>query len=126
MDLVAKRIENIISLFWMPSPSSKSLCCSHLCLTLCNLMDCSSPGSSVHGISQPRILESIVNLFSRVKSKYQWRNAPLKVLWKNAPCLFQILVSASSTFLLNCFLIASSFLLASFLHLNCFLYLYFH
>ena len=26
------------------------------CLTLCNLMDCSPPGSSVHGILQARIL----------------------------------------------------------------------
>ena len=26
------------------------------CLTLCDLMDCSSPGSPVHGISQARIL----------------------------------------------------------------------
>ena len=28
-----------------------------LCLTLCNPMDCSPPGSSVHGILQARILE---------------------------------------------------------------------
>ena len=28
-----------------------------LCLTLCNPMDCSLPGSSVHEISQARILE---------------------------------------------------------------------
>ena len=27
------------------------------CLTLCNLMDCSPPGSSVHGISQASIPE---------------------------------------------------------------------
>ena len=27
------------------------------CLTLCNPMDCSPPGSSVHGILQARILE---------------------------------------------------------------------
>ena len=27
------------------------------CLTLCNPMDCSQPGSSVHGILQARILE---------------------------------------------------------------------
>ena len=27
------------------------------CLTLCNPMDCSAPGSSVHGILQARILE---------------------------------------------------------------------
>ena len=31
--------------------------CAQLHLTLCNPMDCSPPGSSVHGISQARILE---------------------------------------------------------------------
>ena len=31
--------------------------CGQLCLTLCNPMDCSPPGCSVHGISQARILE---------------------------------------------------------------------
>ena len=30
---------------------------SQLCLTLCDPMDCSPPGSSVHGIFQARILE---------------------------------------------------------------------
>ena len=38
------------------------------CLTLCDLMDCSSPGSSVHGILQARILEWIAIPFSRVSS----------------------------------------------------------
>ena len=34
-------------------------CClvTKLCLTICDPMDCSPPGSSVHGISQARILE---------------------------------------------------------------------
>ena len=35
---------------------------------LCNPMDSSSPGSSVHGILQARILEWVVILFSRVSS----------------------------------------------------------
>ena len=30
---------------------------AQLCLTLYDLMDCSPPGSSVHGVSQARILE---------------------------------------------------------------------
>ena len=38
------------------------------CLTLCNTMDCSPPGSSVHGISQARIWEWIANSFSRGSS----------------------------------------------------------
>ena len=35
------------------------------CLTLCDLMDCSLPGSSVHGIFQARILEWGAISFSR-------------------------------------------------------------
>ena len=33
--------------------------------TLCNPMDCSPPGSSVHGIFQARILERVAISFSR-------------------------------------------------------------
>ena len=32
---------------------------AQLCLTVCNPMDCSPPGSSVHEILQARILECI-------------------------------------------------------------------
>ena len=35
------------------------------CLTLCDPMDCSLPGLSVHGILQARILEWVVIPFSR-------------------------------------------------------------
>ena len=38
------------------------------CLTLCNPMDYSLPGSSVHGILQERILEWVVTPSSRVSS----------------------------------------------------------
>ena len=38
------------------------------CPTLCDPMDCSSPGSSVRGISQARILEWVVISFSRGSS----------------------------------------------------------
>ena len=37
--------------------------------TLCNSMDCSPPGSSVHGILQARILEWVSISFSRVSSQ---------------------------------------------------------
>ena len=40
-----------------------------LCLTLCDSMDCSPLGSSVHGILQARILEWIAMLFSRGSSQ---------------------------------------------------------
>ena len=39
------------------------------CLTLCNPMDCSPPGSSVHGILQARILEWAAIPFSRGSSR---------------------------------------------------------
>ena len=38
---------------------------AQLCLTLCDPMDYSPPGSSVHGILQARILEWVAILFSR-------------------------------------------------------------
>ena len=37
-------------------------------LTLCDLMDCSPPGSSVHGILQARILECVAISFSKGSS----------------------------------------------------------
>ena len=39
------------------------------CLTLCNPMDCSLPGSFVHGILQARILEWFAIPFSRGSSQ---------------------------------------------------------
>ena len=41
------------------------------CLTLCNPMDCSPPGSSVHGILQAGILEWVAIPFSRGSSQPQ-------------------------------------------------------
>ena len=38
---------------------------AQLCMTLCDPMDCSLPGSSVHGIFQARILEWVAISFSR-------------------------------------------------------------
>ena len=39
------------------------------CLTLCNPMDCSPPGTSVHEILQARILEWVAISFSRGSSR---------------------------------------------------------
>ena len=47
------------------------------CLTLCNPMDCSLPGSSVHGIFQARILEWVAISFSRVIFLIQGLNVHL-------------------------------------------------
>ena len=41
---------------------------AQLCPTLCHPVDCSLPGSSVHGIVQERILERVAIFFSRVSS----------------------------------------------------------
>ena len=41
---------------------------AQLCLTLCDPMDCSLPGSSVHGILQARILEWVAMPSSRGSS----------------------------------------------------------
>ena len=45
------------------------------CLTLCDAVDCSSPGTSVHEISQARTLEWVVMPFSR--GSHQPRNQTL-------------------------------------------------
>ena len=42
---------------------------AHLCPTLCDPMDCSPPGFSVHGILQARILEWVAIPFSRRSSQ---------------------------------------------------------
>ena len=42
--------------------------CVQLCLTLCHPVNCSPPGSSVHGISQARILEWVAISSSRGSS----------------------------------------------------------
>ena len=42
------------------------------CLTFCNPMDCSLPGSSVHGIPQARILEWVAVPFSRGSSQLRY------------------------------------------------------
>ena len=38
---------------------------AHSCPTICNTMDCSPPGSSVHGMLQARILEWVAISYSR-------------------------------------------------------------
>ena len=41
---------------------------AQLCLTLCDLMDCSLPGSSIHGIFQARVLDWVAISFSKKSS----------------------------------------------------------
>ena len=51
------------------------------CLTLCDPMDCSLPGSSVHGISQARILEWVFIPFSRGSSWLRGQSSPHLLNW---------------------------------------------
>ena len=63
-----------VPLIWIPSSPPLSTPSSEVkvaqsCLTLCNPMDCSPPGSSVHGLLQARILEWVDIHFSRRSSQ---------------------------------------------------------
>ena len=51
-----------------------------LCLTLCDPMDCSPPGSSVHAILQARILEWVAISSSREFSQPQGSLVPLALV----------------------------------------------
>ena len=46
--------------------------------TLCDFMDCSPPGSSIHGILQARILEWVAIPFSRESSQPKSRSSALQ------------------------------------------------
>ena len=57
------------SLYFRDLMEASSLRCvfvlaTQSCPTLCDLMDCSPPGSSVHGVFQTRILEWVASSFS--------------------------------------------------------------
>ena len=54
---------------WFSNVFSKWVLVAQSCPTLCNPMDCSPPGSSVHGILQTRILEWVAISFSRGSSQ---------------------------------------------------------
>jgi len=46
-------------------PTGEEIEVAQSCLTLCDPVDCSPPGSSIHGIHQARILEWVAISFSR-------------------------------------------------------------
>ena len=54
----------------------KKVLVTHSCPSHCDPMDCSPPGSSVHGILQARILEWVAIPFSRRSS---WPRDPIQV-----------------------------------------------
>ena len=64
---------------------------AQLCLTLCDPMDCSPSGSSVHGIIQARILKWLAISLSRGSSRDQtWISL---ILLANTSYLISIIVS---------------------------------
>ena len=67
----------IISLSVSLSNYHLRLSCFSCVLTLCNPMDCSPPGSSVHSILQARILEWVAMPSSRGPSRPPRMNPPL-------------------------------------------------
>ena len=59
----------IFSNTWLPKIFGSECEVTQSFLTLCDPMDCSPPGSSVHGILQARILEWVAISFSRGSSQ---------------------------------------------------------
>ena len=86
------------------------------CLTLCDLMDCSPPGSSVHGILQARILEWVAVSFSRGSSQPRdrtqvswiaggfWASRVAQEYWVGSLSLLQVIcpTQGSDPGLLHC------------------------
>ena len=82
---------DFFSCCWIYIPN----CCrlvTKSCLTLCDSMDCSPPGSSVHGILQGRILEWVAISFSRGSSHTKiestspaWQVDPLPLSHQGSP-----------------------------------------
>ena len=67
------------------------------CPTLCNPMDCSLPGSSVHGILQARILERVVISFTNeVNSSWVYFDH-LALYLQFVPCSFFLCLFLSLT-----------------------------
>ena len=72
----AKQNKNLPVLHYVPSVLVRSVC-AQACLTLCGPIDCSLPGSSIHGIFQPRILEWVAIFCFKVSSQTQGWNPRL-------------------------------------------------
>ena len=70
---------------------------AQLCLTLCNPMDCSPPGSSVHGIFQARVLEwgaiHTVGEGIRYPLQYSWASLVAQLV-KNPPAMWETWVQS--------------------------------
>ena len=72
LEMQDPRSHQLLTQNQLPTRSQGELACSGAksCPALCDSMDCSPPGSSVHGILQARILEWVARPFSRGSSWY--------------------------------------------------------
>ena len=74
---------------WKRLRNSLLFLAAQLCLSLCDPMNCSLPGSSVHGILQARILEWVAISFTR------WSSQPRDWTWVS--CLGRWILYCSAT-----------------------------
>ena len=85
---------------------------NQLCPTLCNPMDCSLPGSSIHGIFQTRVLEWVDISFSRRSSQPRDRTQVSRIagrcftLWATREAHY--FLSHVTIWLRNCLLLLHS------------------
>ena len=91
------------------------------CLTLCNSMDCSLPGSSLHGIFKARILEWVAISYSRGSSQPSDRTRLLRVYPTLAGGFFTIAPPGKPHILLwwpgkSCYSLAGKFWLICCIH----------
>ena len=77
------------------------LCSCSVMSNLCDTLDCSPPGSSVHGIFQARILEWVAISSSKGSSMTQWLNP---CLWSLLHCNHWAIVEALCIFFFYFFL----------------------
>ena len=83
-----------------PFKHSSQVLVTQLCLTLCGPMDCSPPGSSVHGILQARILEWAAIPFSMQCTSESvvlyWM--PFKATFLNVKMIYDFFIKLMSKF----------------------------
>ena len=70
---------------WEPLVKESESEVAQSCLTPCNPMDCSLPGSSIHGIYQARVLEWVATSFSYICMYLVSTNPKLPIY--PSPCL---------------------------------------
>ena len=86
---------------------------TQLCSALCNSMDCSPPGPSVHGIFQARILEQVTISFSRgifltlgsnpsLQCLLHWQEGSLPLVSPGKPNLHAAAATAAAKSLQSC------------------------